>query len=208
MKVLIAEDDAISRRLLEAHLQRAGHEVVCTSDGGEAWRLLNVDGAPRLAVLDWMMPVIDGVEVCRLLRSDHRLDYVYVVLLTARGQREDLVDAFEAGADDYLIKPFDPIELRSRLTVGVRIIELQESLKAKVTELESTRTHVHQLQGLLPICMHCRKVRDDEDTWHKLETYIEQHSEARLTHSLCSDCLAEHYPRFEKSVNEKQRSGT
>jgi len=205
MRVLIAEDDPISRRLLEASLRRSGYDVVSTEDGAQAWEALQVDDAPRLAVLDWMMPIIDGAELCRRVRSADLKGYVYLILLTAKGQKDDLVEGFEAGADDYLTKPFDLLELRSRLTVGERILGLQNSLRAKVEELESAMTHVKQLQGMLPICMHCKKIRDDAYTWHRLETYIEEHSGANFTHSLCSDCLAEHYPQFEKKVAAKQR---
>jgi DNA-binding response OmpR family regulator len=205
MKVLIAEDDPISRRLLEASLSRSGYDVVSTENGSEAWDALQREAAPRLAVLDWMMPIVDGVELCRRVRAADLGGYVYLILLTAKGQRDDLVAGFEAGADDYLTKPFDLIELRSRLTVGERILALQHSLRAKVEELESAMSHVKQLQGLLPICMHCKKIRDDEHTWHRLESYIEQHSGANFTHSLCSDCLAVHYPQFEKRVAAKQR---
>ena len=106
----------------------------------------------------------------------------------------DVVTALEAGADDFLVKPFDPQELRSRLAVGRRILKLESALADKVAELQQALTHVKQLQGLLPICMHCRKVRDDRDTWQRIETYLAQHSELRFTHSLCGSCRAEHYP--------------
>ena len=179
MKILISEDDPLSRRLIETHLRRAGHEVVSTGDGQEAWETLARADGPKLAVLDWMMPSMDGVEVCRRVRGRQGSAYVYIILLTAKSERQDLVAGFEAGADDYLTKPFDPVELRSRIAVGARILNLQSSLEVKIQELEAAVTRVQQLQGLLPICMHCKKIRDDEQTWHRLETYIEQHSAAR-----------------------------
>jgi CheY-like chemotaxis protein len=194
MKVLIAEDDQVSRRLLQATLGRLGFDVICTENGAQAWEALQVDGAPRLAILDWMMPELDGVDVCRKVRERDDLPYVYIILLTARGQKKDVVTGLEAGADDYLIKPFDPQELRSRITVGERILKLEAALEGKVEELEDALCHVKQLQGLLPICMHCKKIRDDGDTWHRVESYIEEHSDAMFTHSLCEDCLEKHYP--------------
>ena len=205
MKVLIAEDDPISRRLLRANLERFGHEVIETCNGREAWEKLRADAGPKLAVLDWMMPEVDGVQVCRQVRADEQLGYVYVILLTAKGRRDDLVEAFGAGVDDYLTKPFDPHELRSRLSVGERLLTLQGTLETKVEELEDALAHVQQLQGLIPICMHCKRIRDDKDAWHRMETYIEERSDANFTHSLCTECLSEHYPKFQEKVLAKQQ---
>lgn len=195
MKVLIAEDDRISRRLLEITLQRMNHEVVVTENGAQAWETLQGEDAPQLAVLDWMMPMMDGVDVCRLVRHQETAQYVYLILLTAKDQKEDIVAGLGAGADDYVIKPFDLQELRSRIAVGERIVRLESNLAAKVDELEQALQHVNQLQGLLPICMFCKKIRDDGDAWHRLESYIEQHSEANFTHSVCGDCRDKHFPK-------------
>ena len=128
MKVLIAEDDSISRRMLEAFLVKWGYEVMVTAGGEEAWGILQGNDAPRLAVLDWMMPGRDGIEICRSVRQRKGRPYTYILLLTARGQKEDIVEGLEAGADDYVTKPFDPYELRARLRAGRRIVELQEQL--------------------------------------------------------------------------------
>jgi sigma-B regulation protein RsbU (phosphoserine phosphatase) len=193
MRVLIAEDDAIIRRLLEATLTRWGHETLSVVDGAAAWEVLQAEDAPRLALLDWMMPEIDGVEICRRVRSRAGAPYVYILLLTARGRPEDLVAGLEAGADDYITKPFDPNELRCRLQTGRRIIELQSELSARVQDLESALQHVERLQGLLPICMHCKRIRDERDTWRRIEAYISEHSEVEFTHSLCEECRSRHY---------------
>ena len=128
MRALIAEDDSISRRMLEAFLVKWGYEVMVASEGEEAWRILQGNDAPRLAVLDWMMPGRDGIDICRSLRQRKGRAYIYTILLTARGQKEDVVEGLEAGADDYITKPFDPYELRARLRAGRRIVELQEQL--------------------------------------------------------------------------------
>jgi len=198
MKILIAEDDRISRRLLEMTLKRLEFDVVMTEDGQEALDVLNGEDPPQLAILDWMMPKLDGVDVCRELRAQKRDKYTYVIFLTARGQKKDIITALESGADDYLIKPFDPQELRSRLQVGMRVLSLESALATKLEELEQAINHVKTLQGLLPICMYCKKIRDDGDTWHRLESYIERHSQAMFTHSLCMDCRDEHFPKKEK----------
>jgi diguanylate cyclase (GGDEF)-like protein len=128
MRVLIAEDDSISRRMLEAFLVKWGYEVMVASGGEEAWGILQGNDSPRLAVLDWMMPDRDGIDVCRSVRQRKGRPYTYIILLTARGQKEDIVEGLEAGADDYVTKPFDPYELRARLRAGRRIVELQEQL--------------------------------------------------------------------------------
>jgi len=141
MRILVAEDDRITRRRLEVTLTKWGYEVVVASDGAEAWETLQSDDAPQLAILDWMMPAMDGLEVCQELRRQRAEPYVYVILLTARGQRADLVQGMEAGADDYVVKPFDPHELKVRLRAGTRIVELQTELIAAREALRIQATH-------------------------------------------------------------------
>jgi DNA-binding response OmpR family regulator len=198
LRILIAEDDPISRRLLEATMQRWGYSTLIAGDGEEAWHLLQCQDSPMLAILDWMMPGMDGVEVCQRARSRDKAHPLYIILLTARGQREDIIAGFRSGADDYLTKPFDQEELRARLQVGVRIIELQQSLAERVKELEEALSKVKQLQGLLPICSYCKKIRTDQNYWQQVETYLGQHSEARFSHSICPDC-------YEKIVSPEIR---
>ncbi|MBW1827190.1 MAG: response regulator, partial [Deltaproteobacteria bacterium] len=128
MKVLIVEDDPISRRVLEANLLEWNYDVLVTSDGGEAWELIQNPEAPNLVVSDWMMPNMDGLELCRKLREMERSCYTYVIILTAKGNKKDVIKGLEAGADDYLIKPFDRDELRYRLKIGERIIRLERRI--------------------------------------------------------------------------------
>ena len=194
MEILVAEDDKTSRRLLEVSLARSGYGVVSVEDGREAWEILQRPDPPRLVILDWMMPGRDGIDVCRELRSQQRDAYIYVMLVTTKTRAADIVAGLEAGADDYLTKPYDPHELRCRVANGARILALQAELAGKIEELQHALTHVKQLQGLLPICMYCKKIRDDKDSWHRLETYIEKNSGAMFSHSLCGDCKEEHYP--------------
>ena len=136
MRILIAEDDPAFRRFMEEILVNWGYEVVVAADGNEAWQALKSRDAPRLAILDWMMPGIDGVEICRKVRQELQEPYTYIILLTALQQDEDLVTGMEAGADDYIIKPLKTNELRVRLNAGRRIIDLQNKLAAHVAELE------------------------------------------------------------------------
>jgi len=130
MRILIAEDDPVHRRFLEAVLLKWGYDVLSVPDGDEAWRILRRDDTPRLAVLDWVMPGMDGPQICREVRRLARPFYVYLLLLTIKAQKRDVVMGLEAGADDYLTKPFDPHELRARLRAGRRIVDLQEQLKS------------------------------------------------------------------------------
>ena len=135
MKILIADDDSIPRRLLHATLTRAGHEVVSACDGIGAWQILQSGDAPRLAIIDWLMPHMDGVEVCRRVRQQQTRPYTYLILLTSKDRKEDLIAGLEAGADDYLTKPFDPQELQVRLRTGQRILDLQAALLTSLDQL-------------------------------------------------------------------------
>jgi diguanylate cyclase (GGDEF)-like protein len=141
MRILIAEDDPVTRRLLEVKLAKWGYEVVVTGDGNEAWQALQSEDAPQLAILDWMMPGMDGIEICRRARQELKDFYTYIILLTALHQDEDLVTGMDAGADDYITKPFKSNELRVRLRAGRRIIELQDELIAAREALREKAAH-------------------------------------------------------------------
>jgi two-component system, cell cycle response regulator len=141
VKVLIAEDDMVSRRLLEATLTKWGYEVVITRDGVEAWEVLQRPAPPPLAILDWMMPGMDGVEVCRKVRQRGQEPYIYLLLLTTKGRKENIIEGLDAGADDYLTKPFDPHELQVRLRTGKRIVTLQSDLIDAREALRIQATH-------------------------------------------------------------------
>ena len=195
MRILIAEDDATSRLILERMLRKWGHQVIVTTDGDEAWEAFRRE-QPDLAVPDWMMAGTDGIEVCRRIREFEGPRYVYVILLTAKGQAEDVVKGLESGADDYVKKPFDHAELRSRIKVGERVLQLERALASKVKSLEKALAEVKQLGGLIPICMHCKRIRDDKDFWHNVESYIAQRSEATFSHGLCPECLEKYYPNL------------
>ena len=196
MEILIAEDDSVSRKLLSANLKKWGYEVIIACDGKEAWEILERDDSPKIAILDWMMPEIDGVELCKRIRESGRENYIYIILLTAKKQKEDIIAGLDFGADDYITKPFDPNELKSRLDSGNRILDLENALAVKIRELQDALDHVKQLQGLLPICMYCKKIRDDSNTWKNLEIYIEEHSNALFTHTLCKECKKKYYPEL------------
>ncbi len=188
MRVLVAEDDAVCRRMLQVYLEEWGYPVEAVSDGAKAWQILGSEDPPSLAILDWMMPEIDGVEVCRKVRDTPRNSPAYLILLTARGDNRDVVEGLNAGADDYITKPFSRDELRARVSVGQRVVELQTSLGDRVKELELALAQVKQLRGLLPICSYCKKIRDDRNYWRQVEGYISEHSEVQFSHGVCPEC--------------------
>lgn len=141
MKILIADDDAISRRLIEKMLQRSGYEVITAEDGKQASQELAKPDGPRLALIDWMMPELDGPGVCREVRAMHTDSYVYILLLTSKESSEDVVNGLEAGADDYLTKPCHPAELQARLHTGRRILQLEDRLVEAREEMRFKATH-------------------------------------------------------------------
>jgi phosphoserine phosphatase RsbU/P len=190
LKVLIAEDDPVSRRYLEAALRKWGYQVLTAKDGTGAWEILKNRGSHPLAILDWMMPGIDGLRLCRMIRATPQLAQMYVILLTARTGQGNQVAGLEAGADDYVTKPFDRKELRARVQVGARVAKLQANLADRIHELEVALTKVKQLQGLIPICSYCKKIRDDKNYWRQVESYLAEHSEAQFSHGICPECYA------------------
>ncbi len=186
--MLIAEDDTVTRRLLEAFLIRWGFEVVVVPDGYAALNILQREDSPQLVILDWMMPGISGLEICGRLRARPGPTSPFLILLTARGAPDDIVEGLKGGADDYICKPFNEAELKARVRNGMRLLELQLKLRDRVAELELALNCVKQLQGLLPICSYCKKIRRDDDYWQQVETYISEHSEATFSHGICPHC--------------------
>jgi DNA-binding response OmpR family regulator len=202
MKILIAEDDPVTRKLLSVTLERLGWDVVVTENGGAAWHALETlrgKDAPELVILDWMMPEVDGIEICRRLRTTRRFELMYIILLTSRTEKEDLAMGLAAGANDYITKPFHPIELESRVRVGERMVKLQTSLAARIKELEDALSEVERLQGLLPICSYCKKVRNEANYWQQVESYLSSHSGLKLTHGVCPDCYAKMMKELDES---------
>jgi CheY-like chemotaxis protein len=191
MKILIADDDRLTRRLLEVMLGEWGYEVVVAADGVEAWEVLQGKDPPRLALIDWLMPKMDGLELCRKLRGLPATQPTYVLLLTIKDGRGDAVAGLLAGADDYITKPYDADELQARLNAGVRMVNLQRTLTNQVRELEKALSEVKQLHGLLPICCYCKSIRDDQDYWQEVEAYIEKYANVHFTHGICPNCYAE-----------------
>lgn len=174
MNILVADDDAVSRLVLTAHLKRLGHDVVTAEDGREAWGQF-LTHRPPVVITDWLMPEIDGLELCRMIRGEKRARYTYLILLTSLGGKGSYLEGMNAGADDFVTKPFDAEELVARLRVGERILGLQ--------------AEVRQLQGLLPICAYCKRIRDETNVWHPIDHYLATHTDASFSHGICPTCF-------------------
>ncbi len=188
MQVLIADDDRITAEILSRTLKRWGHETIVIPDGAAAFEYLRASTVATFAVLDWMMPGMDGPEICRRVRAELPLANMYLLLVTAREGRGDLVAGLDAGADDYVIKPFDAEELRARIAVGMRVLSLQGKLADRVAELQTALSNVKQLQGLLPICSYCKRIRGDDQYWQQVEGYLHEHSGVQFSHGICPSC--------------------
>jgi len=204
MKVLVADDDRIAATMLSKTLRQWEFDVTVVSDGAEALRYLQTQGSktPTLAILDWMMPKLEGADVCRRVRLEMPLANMYLMLLTSLETKGHIVAGLDAGADDYLIKPFDPEELRARINVGVRVLSLQERLTERVTELQDALANVKQLHGLLPICSYCKRIRGDDSYWTQVESYIAERSDAQFSHGICPPCATV----LEKEIEEHRQN--
>jgi len=190
-RVLVAEDHEQTRMALVFLLKRHGYDVTVVNDGQAAFELLIGSDPPQIAVLDWEMPRLDGLHVCRAVRTFPRAHYryTYIVMVTARDQVNDALAAFAAGVDDFLSKPVDVAELLARLRCGERVLELEGRCQQRIADLEKTLEEVRQLKRLLPICMYCKKIRDDGDYWQEIENYIRDQTGTDFTHGICPSCM-------------------
>lgn len=190
MNILAVEDDILARKIICRSLRRLGHEVIEAADGEEAWTHLQA-GNVRVVVCDWMMPRLDGLELCRRIRARMGAEYVYFILLTGNSASDDNQrTAAEAGVDDFLTKPLDPQEMWMRLRVAERILRYA--------------TQVSQLETFLPICSYCKKIRDDKNYWQQIESYINKRTGTDFSHSVCPDC----YQKVIVPELEKLRAAT
>lgn len=198
MRILIAEDDLTSRVVLTGMLKKEGHEVIAAVNGAEAWLILQQPDAPPLVILERMMPEMDGIDVVRQIRTMQTSRPFYIIMLTSRGEKADIIEGLDAGANDYITKPFDPGELRARIEVGRRMIEMQDALTAKVEELHLALDQIRTLRGIVPICSNCKKIRDDTGYWKQVEVYVREHTEAEFSHGICPECMKKLYPWYRK----------
>jgi len=191
MKILVAEDHLISRRLLATTLEQFGHEVIAFTNGLDAWKAYDADPV-RVVVSDWLMPGMDGLEFCRNIRNRHLTDYTYFILLTANVQgKNTYMEAMQAGIDDFLSKPLDRDQIWMRLRVAERIL--------------GYTTEISQLKDMMPICSYCKKVRDDNNYWQQVETYLSQKTGTHFSHGVCPTCYDTKFKPQPEEI-EKERA--
>jgi CheY-like chemotaxis protein len=188
-KVLVAEDDPVAGRVLSTLVERAGYEVVFASNGAAAWELFDKEPV-RIVISDWMMPELDGLGFCQKVRARPKTLYTYFILLTANHTSSDnYALATAAGVDDFLTKPLNRDILRMRFGVAERILRFTAEIR--------------RLKELIPICVYCRKIRDEDDYWERVETYIQKETGSRFSHGACPDCCEKELARFHESTLEE-----
>ena len=176
MRILVADDDPVTRVTLASLLGKRGYDVIAVDNGDMAYAILLDDDAPPLAILDWMMPGRDGVEVCRELRRLGKTSYTYVVMLTGMSKREDYLKAIQAGVDAFLPKPLDAVMLEAQINIATRILGLQ--------------AHTRQLESMMTVCSHCKRVKD-KGHWVGLDEYVHEHYQVKQSHGYCPTCFEE-----------------
>ena len=225
MKILIVDDDPIYRTLLTGILNKIGYETAEAVNGSDALNTMQKPDSPKLAIIDWVMPVMNGLDVLRHVRAINknqpdsspdllRLDkdagksrnilnskYVisekpYLIMLSSKAEKADIIAALDAGADDYLTKPFNVEELKARLNVGQRMLEIQSAFAAQVAELKNAFNQIKTLRGIVPICASCKKIRNDTGYWQQVESYISHYTDAKFSHGVCPDCMKKLYPEY------------
>ncbi|MEM1221493.1 MAG: response regulator [Verrucomicrobiota bacterium] len=193
MKILVAEDDVISKKLLVTTLRQFGHEVSAFDNGKDAWEAFDLNPY-RVVVSDWLMPGIDGLDLCRKIRKRPSTEYTYFILLTANARgNENYLEAMQAGIDDFLAKPLDRDQIWMRLKVAERILRYTK--------------HIDNLESILPICSYCKKIRDDNNTWQRIETYFSSHTGTDFSHSVCPTCYkTEVQPQLDEMNEQRKKS--
>jgi phosphoserine phosphatase RsbU/P len=194
MRVFVVEDDRKVAGFIQTGLEQEGHAVDVLHEGnGAGEQALTIDY--DAVVLDVMLPGRSGFQVLRDIRA--RKASLPVLILTAKDSIEERVAGLDAGADDYVVKPFDADELRARVHVGIRVLKLQERLAERVAELQTALLKVKQLSGLLPICSYCKRIRSDQNYWEQVDRYVAQHSDAEFSHGICPDCFKTVIAKFD-----------
>jgi phosphoserine phosphatase RsbU/P len=188
MKILLVDDDSVSRMILAKQLRKLSHEVSEASDGEEGWLAVRLQ-KPRIVITDIVMPRCDGIELCRRIRGMDSQKYTYLIVITSQSGKVNYLDAMEAGADDFLAKPCEADDIVIRLRVAERLLQLT--------------TKVNQLEGLLPICSYCKRIRDEDKAWQPVEQYINDRSEASFSHGVCPECYEKHMLPQMKMLEKK-----
>ncbi|MBF0527900.1 MAG: response regulator [Deltaproteobacteria bacterium] len=204
LNVLVVDDDPISLKFVSLCLTReSSYQITLKADGASALEsIINVP--PDVLITDWVMPGLDGIELCRRVRAMPVGEYIYIILLTAKTARAEIISGLTAGADDYVFKPFDREELSARVRSGARIIRYQKDLRKANDELSAALTQIKTLKGLLPICMDCKKIRDDQEYWLEIEDYVRTYTDAQFSHGLCPTCAAKRMAEIRALKKDRQ----
>lgn len=201
--VLIVDDVPKNLQVLGNILRKKDYNIAAATSGKQALDMVgNIN--PDLILLDIMMPDLNGYEVCEKLKANPTTKNIPVIFLTAKTETEDIVKGFNVGAVDYLTKPFESAELLARANTHIELKRARDKERELIVQLREALTRVKQLSGLIPICSRCKKIRDDEGYWQRVEEYLEAHSEAQLTHSLCPECVIKLFPEMSEEILEEK----
>jgi len=192
--VLVAADDPIIRQALESYLGSWDCETVIVFDDKELLHRLELENHPSLLIIDGAMEGMDAGAVCRHIRLSSHMVRPYIILISHGGAGERIIFDPDSGPDDLLDSPFTKREFHARVSAGIRIIDLETELSSLVLDLRRATKRIQKLNGLLPICSHCKKIRDDRGYWNEVEKYISDHSDAEFSHAICPGCLHQYYP--------------
>lgn len=190
MKILIAEDEYTTRLMVQVCLENWGYSIESVEDGKKAWDIINQKNPPQIAVLDWEMPGISGIDLCRKIKSLDRSSPIHVILLTARDSKNDISQGFEAGADDYITKPFNDDELGARIRVAERIVTIQSSLNSSLEELREALDMVQSFEEPVAVCRKCKKIGAFDGSWRTPEKLLEYPVDPRFIQLDCPSCKA------------------
>ena len=190
MKILIAEDEYTTRLMVQVCLENWGYSIESVEDGKTAWDIINQKNPPQIAVLDWEMPGISGIDLCRKIKSLDRSSPIHVILLTARDSKNDISQGFEAGADDYITKPFNDDELGARIRVAERIVTIQSSLNSSLEELREALDMVQSFEEPVAVCRKCKKIGAFDGSWRTPEKLLEYPVDPRFIQLDCPSCKA------------------
>lgn len=207
MRIMVAEDNPETQILLKSNLEKWGYDVTVAGDGESAWNKLQAQNAPPLVLMDWMMPGMDGLEVCRRVRGKLQDKVFYIILLTAKSDQEDIIAGLQSGADDFLSKPFNMRELQARIKAGERVLNFQLDQVNRVDKLHQQLMLVKELEGFLSICAYCKKIHAQEECWESVESYISKRLNTKFSHTICPPCYEKHVEPELKKLREEMKDG-
>lgn len=194
-RLLIVDDEMHNIKVL-AEILKGDYKIMAAKDGNSALKASHAEPPPDLILLDIIMDGMDGYEVCRKLKAKEKTKDIPVIFVTAISEAMDAAKGFEVGAVDYVTKPFNPLTVKAR-------VQTHLSLSSTLKDLKEALVDIKTLTGLLPICSHCKKIRDDKGYWSQIESYIHEHSDAEFSHSICPECADKYYPEMDLYKNAK-----